>query len=495
MINSAPNGLVPQIPLDKVLTPRQSLLEVGISGYRRFGGRIVDEFLPELQGQRGVRVYEEMRRNDPVIGAMLRATVDVICQIDWRCDCPDDMVDDPEADAVCQFVEECWADMDLTRRDFLSDVLSMLPFGWAAFEPVYKIRQGQITDPETPDSQYDDGRIGWARIALRKQQSLYEWIIAPNGRLMGMIQQAAPDYVTRTIPASKLVLFKTAWEGGNPEGYSYLRSAYRPWYLKKNLEEIEAIGSERDLTGIPKITIPWNASDVDKSTALTILEKVHNDEQTGILVPRGQTERDDWAFELISSPGSKSIDTDTVIKRYAGEIATAFLAQFLRLGADGRGGSYALGSTMKDFFDLALTSLADLIEETINRSLLPTLMRLNGIPEELWPRYKHGRIAAREFSTFAAALQQLAQAGLLGPVDVDLVNVLRQEMDLPQVPEDMEIEPPAPQAPTAPQNGNGEQQPPTPQDTLANDQANMQRQASWYDLTEGDIALWTAPAE
>ncbi len=490
MINPPPsNGTVPQIPLDQILTPRDALLEVGISGYRRFGGRIVDEFLPELQGQRGVRVYEEMRRNDPVIGAMLRATVDVICQMDWRADPPGDMVEDPECEAVCMFVEECWADMDLTRRDFLSDVLTMIPFGWAAFEPVFKIRQGQVADPNLPDSQYDDGRIGWARIALRKQQSLYEWVIAPNGRLQGMIQQAAPDYLMRTIPASKLVLFKTAWEAGNPEGLSYLRASYRPWYFKKNHEEVEAIGGSRDLTGMPKITIPWNASDTDKATALSILEKVHNDEQTGILVPRGQTERDDWAFELIASPGGKTIDFDTVIKRYAGEIATAFLAQFLRLGSDGRGGSYALGSTMKDFFYLALTSIADLIEETINRSLIPTLMRLNGIPEELWPEYKHGRIAAREMTVFATALQALGDAGLLGPVDVPLINTLRQELDLPEVPEGTVIEPPAPQAPVAPQNGNG---PPTPQDTPENMQANMQRQASWYDLTEGDIATWLA---
>jgi hypothetical protein len=496
-----------QIPLDQPLSKSQAVAEVGLSGYRRFAGRVVDEFLPELQGIRGVRVYEEMRRNDPVIGAMLRATVDVICALEWRADPPREHRDEPEAQKWAEFVEQCFEDMDHTRRDFLGDALTCIPFGWAVHEPVYKIRQGLQRNADVPDSQYDDGLIGFARIPLRKQQSLYQWVIAPNGRLMGMQQVPAPDYQLRTIPVTKMVLFKTAYEGGNPEGLAMLRSAYRPWYLKKNLEEVEAIGAERDLTGMPRIKLPWNATDSDKRVALDILARVHNDEQTGIVVPKGQNPdgHEDWEFDLLASPGSKAINTDLIIKRYAGEIATAFLAQFLRLGADGRGGSFALGSTMKDFFYLALTSIANMLEETINRFLVRQLLLFNGVPQELWPVYKHGRIAAREVVVFAEALKNLADAGLLGPVDAGFVNTLRQEFDLPEMPEDAEVEPPAPKVVAVPSPAGGQMPTDQPVDAAAGstgvadqpvDAASGQvRQAHWYDLAEDDIGTWLTASD
>jgi hypothetical protein len=42
----------------------------------------------------------------------------------------------------------------------------------------------------------------------------------------------------------------------NPEGRSLLRNAYRPWYYKHRIEEIEAVGVERDLAGLPIAYLP-----------------------------------------------------------------------------------------------------------------------------------------------------------------------------------------------------------------------------------------------
>jgi hypothetical protein len=35
-----------------------------------------------------------------------------------------------------------------------------------------------------------------------------------------------------------------------------LRTAYRPWFMKKRLEEFESIGIERDLAGLPIMWLP-----------------------------------------------------------------------------------------------------------------------------------------------------------------------------------------------------------------------------------------------
>ena len=47
--------------------------EQGKTGLNRWGGNISEEFLPELRGIEGVKVYREMSDNDDIIGAVLFA--------------------------------------------------------------------------------------------------------------------------------------------------------------------------------------------------------------------------------------------------------------------------------------------------------------------------------------------------------------------------------------------------------------------------------------
>jgi hypothetical protein len=433
--------------------------EVGYSGLKRWGGRVTEEFLPELQGVRGIRQYNEMRNNDPVIGAVLKATRDTARSIAWNFEPADES---PEAMAWAEFGNQCLGDMSHSMSDLVSEILTMLPFGFAPLCDVYKVRAGPDADP---DSGYADGKVGFRKFALRKQETVDEWIFDPNGGIQGFWQLAGLSYQRTQIPIDRIVLFRTEHEANNPEGYSLLRPAYRPWYHKKNLEEIEAIGIERDLTGVLHLDLPRGATLQDRSDALDILERVKMDEQTGILTQKGDTDRDDWGVELLTAPGSKSIDVGKTIERYAGEIATVFLAQFLRLGQSSSttGGSYALSRSHKDLFSLSIATLADNIEETMNRFPVRRLMRLNGVPRNLWPVLKHGRIADREIDIFSASLKNLADAGLLGPIDSPLVNWIRGELEAPELPEDDSANP----------------QPETEPGGL-----------SWYPLRERDLRGW-----
>ena len=58
--------------------------EAGVSGLKRWGGVITEEFLPELRGRRGARIYTEMASNDGSIGAVIRATEDLIRSVGWN---------------------------------------------------------------------------------------------------------------------------------------------------------------------------------------------------------------------------------------------------------------------------------------------------------------------------------------------------------------------------------------------------------------------------
>jgi hypothetical protein len=105
----------------------------------------------------------------------------------------------------------------------VSESLSMLPYGFAPHEIVYKRRLGeQKRDSGKPSSEYDDGKIGWAKLALRGQDTILKWFFDEEGNVTGLTQQPWFGGLI-DIPIEKLLLFRPrAWKN-NPEGYSILR--------------------------------------------------------------------------------------------------------------------------------------------------------------------------------------------------------------------------------------------------------------------------------
>ena len=64
--------------------------ELGRTGLNSWGGQVREEFLRELQGIKGIRVYREMRDNDAVVGAILTAIELLIRNVTWRVEAADD---------------------------------------------------------------------------------------------------------------------------------------------------------------------------------------------------------------------------------------------------------------------------------------------------------------------------------------------------------------------------------------------------------------------
>ena len=412
---------------------RDALIEKGYGGLKLTVGHVWEDFDRTLQGPQAVRTYEEMRRNDPVLGAVTNAIELVMRGVRWL---PRAASEEQTAVDEVVFVSTLMDDMSHSWRDLISEILTMIPFGWAYFEVVYKERKGWNADPP---SDYDDGRIGWRKIALRGQESLDRWAIDEHGGIQGMIQRpniyGGGISVSTTIPIEKSVLFRTKREKNNPEGYSLFRNAVRPYTIKKGLEDIETIGYNRDLTGIPVVYLPEGASDADYDKGRDIVERVQADDQAGLVFEQLAEEGfRNWRFELVSAPGgSKASDLNNAIGRVSGEIGMVFLAQFLRQGQQ-RVGSYAMVKEFKDLFHLALSSILDNIEDTLNRFLLPPLMRLNGIPREFWPHLAHDPVAEADVTRLASFVSSLAQVGML-TYSRDLENSLRRQGDLPELAE------------------------------------------------------------
>lgn len=406
--------------------------EIGRIGQRRYGGTIYEEFLPELRGTRGIEVYREMSENDDVVGAIIFAIEMLVRQCDWNVEPGGDTAKDKEA---AEFVESCMHDMQDTWTDTISEILSFLTYGWSFHEIVYKRRMGNTNNPATK-SKYTDGLIGWKKLPIRAQETLYRWEYDNEDNLLGMTQMPPPDFGTYTIPMSKALLFRTKSRKNNPEGRSILRNAYRSWYFKRRIQEIEGIGIERDLAGLPVIYAPegldlWDDSILENVNVRTgleaIVKNIRRDEMEGVVLPHG------YELKLLSSGGTRQFDTNAIINRYDTRIAMTVLADFIFLGHS-ETGSWALSSDKTELFAVAIGTFLDIICETFNSHGIPALIDINGehfsgITE--YPKMTHGDIEDADITKVAAFIKDMTGIGVLIPDD-GLEDYVRQVGHLPE---------------------------------------------------------------
>ena len=420
------------------------LQEIGSSGLRRTSGWVIDDFIPNLRGKDGARVWREMSDNDPVIGAMIYAIERLILEIGWEVD-PFMELGSEEVTAedleVARFVEECMEDMSESWTTTLQQILSFLTYGYAFCEIVYKKRVGPNQKDGSKRSKYSDGKIGWRKIALRAQETLWNWEFDENGSVVGMRQMdiSVPKGVV-FIPIEKALLFRTVNARGNPEGRSILRNAYRPWKFKKTIEEIEAIGIERDLAGLPVAYVPpvmlssnANADEISARNAIqNLIRGIKRNENEGVLFPLAYDDqgREQYKLTLLSSGGTRQFNTDAIVGRYDQRISMTVLADFILLGHE-KVGSFALGASKIDLFTTAVQQIAQSIADTFNDHALPRLFKLNGMNTERMPKIKPQQIAHVDLSLLADFVSKMVQAGAL-TVDTGMDEYLRDLANLPK---------------------------------------------------------------
>jgi len=420
---------------------RVDMSVLGSTGLRQTGGYIYEEPLRVLRGQNGARVYREMSDNDPIVGAVLFAIQMLVRQVEWKVQAADDT---PEGEAAQKFVEGVLADSSTPWSAVVSEIASMFTYGFAPMEIIWKRRGGESGDPKT-QSKFTDNKIGIRAISLRAQTSLVNWLLDPeDGSFQGMVQQP-PTGSMVTIPGEKLLLFRTSAERANPEGRSILRNAYRPWCFKKRIEEIEGIGVERDLAGLPIAYIPSQyfdpSADAQERQTLaawqSLVTKVRRDQQEGILIPSDRDASGNllFDFKLLSTGGARTFDTSRVIERYDRAIATSVLADFIFLGQQAVG-SFALSSDKTALFATAIGGFLRTIQDVLNRDLLPRLWRYNGFDAAQMPTMVPGDLEKQNIAEIAQFVQTLAQSGATLFPDRDLENHLRKVAGLPPAPEE-----------------------------------------------------------
>lgn len=432
-------------------TPRALALELGQGGAP--GGLSTDpgDTNADLRWPASLEVYDQMRRADPGLSGALGAIKAPILAADWT------VTRTGVRAEVADFIER---ELGLARddegryrprpggvrwRDALTHALLCLDFGHMPMELVAALGPHDV-----------DGLTGPA-VHLRKllplmPRTLASVDVAADGGLTGVTQYqiGTPDRPAAgrpvLIPVHKLVMFTHRREGGDWLGQSVLRPAYKHWLLKDLALRADGIAVDRNAAGMPVVTAPESEADGERKAA-EIASRVRAGDDSGVGLKAG------WSFTIVGVQG-RTADALASARYHGQEASKATLAMFLELGHDGGLGSGNLSDSLLDVFLGAVNATAVELADVFTDYVVRKLVAWNFGPDEPWPALRPSRIT-RSDATALESIVKLAGAGLLGPIDDQLVDALRRRAALPAAPAVAAPEP-APGA-TAP-----DEVPPTP---------------------------------
>lgn len=383
------------------------------------------EATPELVWPRSIPVYDQMRRQESQVSSVLRAVTLPVRRTSWAIDpqgCRPEVVRHVATDLGLPVRGEA-NPAPVRQRDRFSWVkhlrlaLTMLPFGHAYFEQVYRL-EGDA---------YHLRKLGW-----RPPRTISRIEVAADGGLVAIEQGGVSGSSRMTV--DRLVAYVLDQEGGNWLGQSILRPAYKYWLLKDQMLRIGAQTADRNGMGIPvhtaasvpeSVTDPAEYSEREEdeiAAGLEIVKGLRGGATAGASLRNGATLR------LIGVEG-KVVDSLPWVRYYDEQMAKAALAHFLTLGGDNATGSYNLAETFARAFADGVQTIAQDVCDVTNQHVIEDLVDLNWGPSEPAPRLVFEGIGEQHPAT-AEAIKQLVDARVLTP-DAGLESHVRRTRGLP----------------------------------------------------------------
>ncbi len=381
---------------------------------------------PELRWPDSIGVYDQMRRQESQVSSVLRAVTLPIRRTAWSIDgagCNPDVTRHIATDLGLPILGD-ESPVNLRQRDRFSWVrhlrlaLTMLPFGHAYFEQVYRL-DGDL---------YRLRKLGW-----RPPRTISKVDVAADGGLVAIEQGAVLGGKGVRIGVDRLVAYVLDQEGGNWLGQSLLRPAYKYWLLKDQMLRIGAQTVHRNGMGVPIYTAASQPDDLQPDQAIArmdaeleageqIARSLRSGETAGVAIPNGANLR-------LAGVEGKLADALPWIRYYDEQMAKAALAHFLTLGGDNATGSYNLAETFETAFVDSIQTIGQDVQDVTNQHVIEDLVDVNYGPNEPAPRLVFEEIGAQHPAT-AEAIKALVDARVLTP-DAALESHVRRTRGLP----------------------------------------------------------------
>lgn len=434
--------------------PAFRLSEIGYVGLNISSGIAQEELKRELNFPESNTTYKQMSYHSVIASALALYEV-FATKVEWKVLPPIDATEEEKNRA--RFIQECMHDMDHSWLDFMQEVISVQTYGFAVHEKVYRRRL------KSKGSKYNDGLIGWKKLAARSQDTIDSFIFDKEGRELAGVRQnlnLVQDGYNRfsslstkdkeiIIPRSKFLLFRTGKHRDNPFGKSRLRDCYFSWKFLTQIEEIEAVGVARDLQGMPILKIPATYMTEDATPNQkkiyehykNVVRNIQQNQQSGLVLPSEvdpDTKMPMFELDLLGTEGKKNFNTENIKIYHKNNILTTLFADILIMGQSSTG-SYALGNLKSNLMGVAIEAILKEIQSVINNDLVKQTFELNGWDTVRLPTVVYDDFQEENIEEFSKMIQRIASVGLIEK-DRQVLNKIRSAMGVELYPEDMPVQ-------------------------------------------------------
>jgi hypothetical protein len=387
--------------------------EIGTPGLEAYSGFIHEAYLSELRWPAVYPLYNKYRRADPEVVIARQVFTAMARGVKLEFSLEENATDDEKRFA--EFGDQALDDIEGGQTGLLEAIAENVPFfGWGWWEALPGIRSRGWRAPgdDEWESEYDDGLIGFRRLAFRSPSSFFAWDMEDrSGRLLGMEQMDVPNPVVK-IPLNRS-LHLTFGDTNNPEGLSPLEALYRLERYKYALELIQGIGFEH-AAGYLEVRSTDKLTAEDKALIKAMARAILSAQEANYAAwPSHLTgEIKDIAFQA----GTSLLE---VIRHYHMLKLQLFAMQWASIATTAGTGAYSAmadsSSTFFLFYNSMMTGFGNQIDAQIGRRLYKLNRdKFPGIVKR--PKIKATQVDKRVLLSDIASLIN-AFAGQLGPED------------------------------------------------------------------------------
>jgi hypothetical protein len=342
-----------------------------------------------------------------------------------------------------------------------------------------------------------DGAIGFLDIEHRPQRTIVRWKRDPGGTVLSVFQRVTGKEDVE-LPRTKIIYAVDDMLSDSPEGMGLFRHLAPTADRLQLFLDLEEIGFETDLRGIPIARAPLGELQKEVREAgeegtpdrvkaesrrqrllapmREFIDKHVRNKKTGVLLPsdtfiaqnadnQAISSVAKWSLELLKGDSTSFGDVANAIKEMKQDLARILGTEHMMLGSD-KAGSFALAKSKIGTFYLTITSTLYDMLEVIDRDALDPISELNGWPEHLRPEMGVNEISDTDIAQLLDAIAKLATAGAPILPDDPAVGEIYDILGLTRPPErvgemDLSLNPgrkkPATQSdPNAPMDANPE---------------------------------------
>lgn len=421
--------------------PAAPMTQQSVPGFAIYGGYIsTGETNAELRGGQRWVTAADILANISIVAASARFSLNLISRPSWKFDPVNDTA---EAKAAAEFMDSVVDGIDTSWTRIVRRAGLYRYHGFGIHEWVAKKR--------------DDGKIGIRSLHSVPQHTVTRWDYETD--LRGIVQNDPQSGQELYLPRRKMLYLVDDTLTDKPDGMGWFRHLVDPANRLKSFLELEAIGFERDLTGIPVGRAPlasMNAAvkagqlaESDKKAMIDGMREMikikRKSRETGLILDsevypsktdNGTTPSSTplWDLDLLDGTQNSIEDLGAAIKRTAFDMALIMGTSSLLVGREGEGSRALSEDQSRNMYLTANSTLADMAE-AVDRDLVDPLWAMNGLPDELKPKANPEDVSFKDVTQIAQVLSDMANAGAILAPDDPAINDIRDLMGLPHAPE------------------------------------------------------------